>query len=420
VIMRFLLTLAWKNLSRYRRRTLITAGAIAVGLASFIFIDGWLVGADLQSQRNMIWYETGSARIVDAEYWENRESVPIRYAVEEPEIVLSELEQLAVPATPRITFGGELIVNYDPFPEDGALPTRVIALDPRTDDRVYRIDETIVKGRFLEPGEEGVLIGAWTAEDIGADIGYPITISTRTQDGFRQTIRLEIVGIFATPNPVMNRGTLLMDLDVADYYLEMDGSVTQIDMLLPERVDADARATEIAGELGIAGDSLEMVTWSTLAAEVLAIAEAKQAGTGMILFMVFLIAAVGVGNTMLMAVFERIRELGMMRALGMTDRQIRLAFVLEACGIGLVGSLLGVGLGALGNVYMTTIGMDLSLFTESIGNIGYRIATISYGAWNPTTMVVAFILGIVISGVIAWVPARRAMKMPITDCLIHQ
>lgn len=417
--MRFLLTLAWKNLARYRRRTLITAGAIAVGLGMFIFIDGWLKGADLQSQRNMVWYETGSARIVDAEYWENRDGSPIRYAVEQPDSLLAGLDEQGIPATPRITFGGEMIVRYDPFPEDGALPTRVIGLDPQTDSDVYRIDETIVDGRFLRPGEEGVLMGAWTAEDIGAEVGYPVTISTRTKDGFRQTIRAPIVGIFATPNPVMNRGTLLMDIDVADYYLEMGGAVTQIDLLFGEREDATARANEVAGDLGLGGD-LEMITWDQLAAEVLALAEAKQAGTSMILFMVFLIAAVGVGNTMLMAVFERIRELGMMRALGMTDREIRISFVLEAAGIGFIGSALGVVFGVLGDLFMIHVGVDFGVFTESIGNIGYRIVSVSYGAWNPGTMVTAFIAGIVLSAVIAWVPARRAMKMSITDCLIHQ
>lgn len=417
--MRFLLSLAWKNLARYRRRTLITAGAIAVGLAMFIFIDGWLKGADLQSQRNMVWYETGSARIVDAEYWENRDGAPVRYAVEQPDPLLAALDDWGIPATPRITFGGEMIVRYDPFPEDGALPTRVVALDPQTDSRVYRLDETIVEGRFLRPGEEGVLMGAWTAEDIGAEVGYPITISTRTKDGFRQTIRAPIVGIFATPNPVMNRGTLLVDIDVADYYLEMAGAVTQIDMLFGEREDATARANEVADELGLGAD-LEMITWDELAAEVLALAEAKQAGTSMILFMVFLIAAVGVGNTMLMAVFERIRELGMMRALGMTDREIRISFVFEAAGIGLIGSAFGVVLGVLGDLFMIHVGIDFGFFTESIGNIGYRIASVSYGAWNPGTIVTAFVVGIVLSAIIAWVPARRAMKMPITDCLIHQ
>jgi ABC-type lipoprotein release transport system permease subunit len=163
-----------------------------------------------------------------------------------------------------------------------------------------------------------------------------------------------------------------------------------------------------------------MITWDELAAEVLALAEAKQAGTGMILFLVFVIAAVGVGNTMLMAVFERIRELGMMRALGMTDKQIRRAFVAEAAGVGAIGGVLGVGLGVLATLYLVNIGVNFAGVIESIGNVGYRFASVSYGAWNPPTIVLAFVAGVVMSAVIAWMPARRAMKMSITECLIHQ
>ncbi|MFW6293659.1 MAG: hypothetical protein ACOC7V_15235 [Spirochaetota bacterium] len=83
-------------------------GAIAVGLATFIFIDGWFKGADLPSQRTVVWYETGAARVADAEYRENRDGTPLRYAVEEPRRLLARLEALGVPATPRITCGGDL------------------------------------------------------------------------------------------------------------------------------------------------------------------------------------------------------------------------------------------------------------------------------------------------------------------------
>ena len=64
--LRFLLLLAWKNLSRHRRRTVITAGALAVSVAMFIFMDSMLRGIDTESQRNLVWYETGSGRVVSA------------------------------------------------------------------------------------------------------------------------------------------------------------------------------------------------------------------------------------------------------------------------------------------------------------------------------------------------------------------
>ena len=417
--MGFLVRLAWKNLLRHTRRTLITASAIAVGLGLFVFLDGWIKGFDAQSQNNLAWYETSGVRVVDAEFWEERDGSPIDLVIEQPEPLIDEITELGYRATSRTSFVGELIVSYDPFPEDGSLPTRVIAIDPARDPDVYRIDRTIELGRFLEAGEEGVLMGSWTADDLGAEVGYEITIATRTRDGFRQTMRMPIVGIFATPNPVVNRGVLYVDLSVADFYLEMQGAVTQIDVQLPDRADREEAGEEFA-ELLAPGEDLAVITWDDLASEVIAVAQADMVGSFAIMVLVFIIAAVGVGNTMLMAVFERVRELGMMRALGMRDGQIQLTFVLEAAGVGLIGSVIGLLIGSFGNWYMVTFGFDFGFAIQGFGNIGYRIATVFYGAWNPGTMVVAFFAGIVLSALIAWVPARRVTRMTITESLVHQ
>ena len=78
--MRFLLGLAWKNLSRYKKRTMITAFAIAVGLGIFIFLDSWLLGLEQESERNLIWYESSYARILNEEYWEEKDQLPLDYA----------------------------------------------------------------------------------------------------------------------------------------------------------------------------------------------------------------------------------------------------------------------------------------------------------------------------------------------------
>ena len=88
----FLLSFAFKNLMRYRRRTLITAAALAYGIAMYLLIDSMLLGVELDSERNLIWYETASARIMHDEYWGNKLQRNLKYAVEEPEPIYSLLE----------------------------------------------------------------------------------------------------------------------------------------------------------------------------------------------------------------------------------------------------------------------------------------------------------------------------------------
>jgi hypothetical protein len=83
--MKFLISLAFKNLTRYKRRTLITAGAIAFGLMMYIFIDSLLLGLEIESVRNLKWYETASARVLNEDYWENRFQRPLDINIPDPD-----------------------------------------------------------------------------------------------------------------------------------------------------------------------------------------------------------------------------------------------------------------------------------------------------------------------------------------------
>ncbi len=415
--MRFLLGLAWKNLSRHKKRTIITALAIAMGLAIFIFIDSWLLGAQRESERNLIWYETSSARLLNRQYWEEKDQLPLKYVIENPDALTARLHELKIPAAPRIVFGGELIVREEPFEQDGSLQVKIVAIDPEKDNRVFRLNETIKEGRPLKSGEEGILMGAWMAEDLGAEIGYPLTILTTTRDGYVQTIDVEIVGIINCPNPIINRSSIFLALDTADTYLEMHGAVTEVNLKFPERADADLLASNIEQKLGDF-PGLEILSWETLAGDFVALAGMKQSATRMILFLVFVIAAVGISNTMLMAIYERFRELGMMRALGMKDSHIRFAFLFESAGIGLIGSVLGILFGAILCFWIVNQGIDLTSMSRNM-DIGYRIAGISRGAWHFEALVYAFFFGIILSIAVAFFPTRRALKMTITDCLRH-
>ncbi|MBI9098502.1 MAG: ABC transporter permease [Spirochaetaceae bacterium] len=415
--MKFLISLAFKNLTRYKRRTLITAGAIAFGLMMYIFIDSMLAGAEIESVRNLKWFETASARILNDEYWENRFQKPLDLSISNPDRIIQTLENNGIRATKRIVFSGDLILNADDFGEDGNLAATITAIDPVRDFRVFGFGTTLIEGRFLEPGEDAVLLGSWFAEDIGAEVGYWITFVTRGNGGFYEAMDLEVVGILNCPNPNVNRALLMMPISTADEYLDMDGAVTEINVALPDNADVPMEVERIQEMLN--GDNLTVMSWEAMAVDYLALAEAKRGGTSTILFLIFIIAAVGISNTMLMAIFERIRELGMMRSLGMSDTKIRLAFMIEAAGIGIIGSAMGIVLGILANLYLVNVGIDYGFLLRDM-DIGYRLQAIFRGVWNPGTMIKAFFIGVIISTLVAWFPTKRALKMDIPACLRHQ
>lgn len=415
--MKFLFSLAFKNLTRYKRRTLITASAIAFGLMMYIFIDSMLMGAEHESVRNLKWYETASARILNDQYWENRFEKPLDLNIPNPDRIIDTLDQNKITATKRISFAGDLILNKEDFGEDGNMPVSVVAIDPARDFDVFQYKNTLEEGRFLKPGEDAVVMGSWMAEDIGAKVGYWITVVARGNGGFYEAMDLKIVGIVNCPNPNVNRTLVMMPFDTASDYLGMDGAATEINIKLPDNADVDSEVGRI--QKMVNGDHLTVMSWRAMAVDFLALAEAKRGGSGMILFLIFIIAAVGISNTMLMAIFERTRELGMMRSLGMSDSRIRAAFMLEAAGIGIIGSLMGVILGLGADYFIVEKGLDFTWMLRDM-DMGYRIQGVFRGEWNPATMIKAFFTGVFISSLVAWFPTRRALKMDIPSCLRHQ
>ena len=419
--MRFIITLAMKNLARYKRRTAITAIAIALGLMMYLIVDSMLLGIEQESERNLIWYETSSIRIHQKAYWPDRLLLPLEEGIEKPQSVIDLLKKAGYTATERTMFKADMILYSDDFGEDGNLSVMVTAIDPGQDNEVFHFEDTLVEGRLLNKGDQdALLMGSWLAEDIGAKVGYWVTLVTRGNGGFFEAVDLQIVGIVNCPNPNVNRTLLMMDKDVAGSILGMDQGVTEIDILLPNRADLDSEVMKIQTALNTAGlDDLEARSWRDLAKDYLAIAEAKRGGTGIILFLVFIIAAVGISNTMLMAMYERTRELGMMRALGMKDSHIRLAFIFEAGGIGLLGALVGIALGALGNIFMVNVGIDYGSLLRDM-DFGYRIQSIIRGTWSIKSFVITFVSGISLSMLVSLIPIRRALKMDIPACLRHQ
>jgi putative ABC transport system permease protein len=410
--MKFLLALAWKNLSRYRRRTLITAGALAAGIAVFIWLDGWLVGAERESERNIVWYESGSAKVLPRAALEDQRLLSLKEVIEEPSAVESALEGSGVTATRRAVFGGEVFFG------EGSLLVKVIALDPATDGRVFRLAETVSVGRYLTGDEPGVLLGEWLAQDLGAKVGDLVTLRARTRYGAFQTLDLQVVGVLNCPNPMVNKGTAFIPLALADQALELEGAVSELDLGFPEWREPGPRLEEVRARLR-AFPGLALAGWEDLAQDYLMIARAKTAGSSLMLVLIFIIAAVGISNTMLMAVFERVREIGMMRALGMSDGSIRLAFLLEAGGIGFVGTAAGLALGAALNYYMVRWGLNLGAMIGGM-DIGYRVHTVFRSAWHPQALLGALVFGIGASMLISLIPSARALRLRITDCLRHK
>ncbi|MCL2206134.1 MAG: FtsX-like permease family protein, partial [Treponema sp.] len=126
----------------------------------------------------------------------------------------------------------------------------------------------------------------------------------------------------------------------------------------------------------------------------------------------------GISNTILLAVLERTKEIGMMRALGMTNGQMIQVYMLEAGFLGFFGSVLGIIVGCLINYPMVVHGLDVSAMADALGGgVGFRITTHYRSMWNIPVIIGSGIVATLVASLMAFIPTHRAVKMRITDSL---
>ncbi|MBU0687327.1 MAG: ABC transporter permease [Candidatus Margulisbacteria bacterium] len=404
-----LFKLAFRNIFRHFTRTFLTFLAIALGLAMLIIVDSMLTGIDQESFDRIINYETGHIKIFDREYREDEENMPLDKSIDNPAALITKVgtDPDVVGVTSRINFRIMLSDGIDQYPAVG------IAVNPADDESVFLLKQAVAKGEFLKGSEEAMLLGEGLAEDFGVDVGDYMTVLTRTKYDTYQAIDLRIKGILKTEDPKIDYAAVVIPLGLGQESLDMGKGVTEIDIKLKD----PARIQEFRDMLAKDIPGMEVATWKDLAADVIAISQAKRGGTSFMLFSIFVIALIGISNTILLAAFERTREIGMMAAMGMKRGQIVRLFVLEGAMIGVLGSITGCLLGILINIPFVKYGINWGFVMRDVGDIGYRVTGVSHGVWNINMIVIAFVAGILISALTSIYPARVASKMEPTEAL---
>jgi ABC-type lipoprotein release transport system permease subunit len=419
--------IALRNTIRHGRRTIITAAVMMVGIAVFIFFNSMLAGLDRMAIDNMTDYTLSSMKIRTPAYVDDIEATPLDKGIPHPQQVLSAVAAQGLSGAPRLRFVARLS-NYT-----DEIPVLADAVDPAADAKVFRLANSIASGAWLGgPAASGassashaVVLGAELADELKVKVGDAVLISAQTVNDTTNADEYTVVGLVSAPTPEVNRGGLFMTLDDARTLLAAptgpDGLVTEINISLPRASSLNGALAEgnaAAARLRTALPGMRVDPISQLAAGYLAVRNSKSKTSFIIVLIVLAISAVGIVNTILMSVFSRIREIGVLRAYGMTARDILRLFTLEGLALGLVGSFLGVGFGALLNLFLITHGLDLSAYSQGFGNI--PVAGILHGEWDPVTMVLGFLFGIILAVVAARIPARRAARLEPTHALRFQ
>lgn len=414
--MSYLFTLAFRNVQRNKKRTIITFCAISFGLAAIIIGKSLMDGVDLQAQKNLINTDTAHLKIYAAGYFEERNELPLTSIIDEPKQIIPLIKSVpeikAVAA--RVNFSALMIKGTQ------ELGCKTIGIDPKDDPQVFNLRRSLKEGRFLSKGSESMLAGVDLAQDFGLKIGDLVTIEMLTADSARNALDLEVVGLFDTGNPLIDNNTVFIPLDLAQQALNIDTGVTEIAVKLYHINQLRKTENKIDQLLSSLNTNSQSHRWDEIAGDFLEISKIKIKAMGIISLIMIIIATLGITNTMLMAMIERTKEIGMMASMGMKIKDIMTLFILEGGVIGFFGSILGCLMGIIGSIYLEIYGWDISYFGEEIKQIAaaaYPIKDVYYADLSWSTVIFVLVFGIFVSIVASSYAAWRAARLDPAEAL---
>ena len=411
----FSFKLGLKNLTRQKRRNVITIMVIAFAFFSYLLMDSLMNGMEEMSFENIKNYDTGNIQVTYPEYWEDRKELPLEnliYLNQEMEESIKNTEGV-LGASPELRFKANLNNGIDEVAVQG------MGISIEQYNQVFNTQNYVVEGSMFAPGESKAVIGVSLAELMDLKVNDYITLLVRTKDDTFNTIDVEIAGLVRAPNPMINNGIVFVPLDVAQQALNVGNAVS---MLALKTVSGDEGTVIKALTDSFKNKNLDLkaYSWKESAASVIALSAAKKGGIGAILSIVLLIGMLGIINNVILSALERTEEIGMMKALGMREWEIVFVFMVEATGIGILGGLAGCLIGYAGVSGLVKYGFSIAYIGGDGSAYGIPILDRIYGAWNYPAFSFLFILGVVIAVLSSILPAYWAAKKDPVKAIYHR
>ena len=352
-----LVKLAWRNVFRNPRRSGLTIAAIAVGLAALFFLWSFIEGVNDQMIENSTRYVSSHVQLHRRGYHDNQ---TLDLLMEDTRVLAAALagQPGIVASSQRLEAMALASLG------DKSRAVMVIGVDPAREMAVTTLHRTLRQGRYLSaPDAREIVIGDKAAAVLGAKLGDEVVLLTQASDGSVGAGRFRVQGIFDARMDMLDGSLVLMPLAAAQDWLAAGQGVTALALRLQDRLQAQELAARMAARLG---QGYEALPWQQMLPTVLQSTRFHDVMAYILLLVLFVVVAVGVANTVLMGVMERLREFGVMMALGTGGGQVMGLVFAEACMLGLLGLAAGAA-GGLGlTLYWGQAGIDLGQYAKAM------------------------------------------------------
>ncbi len=403
----FYLRLAWRNIWRHKRRTIIIVLAMSLTLALMMFYDGLMNGFTDAIYGNAVKVLGGNIQVHAEGYRAEANSNPL-LPLADPQAVVkaAEANPLTLAATQRIHTGGLATSR------EGAFAVGIIGVEPEKEMRGNIIGQNIKEGRNLTTEDlDNILIGKGLADAMGVKVGDRITLVGRSQHEQMRQRTMTIVGIFDLGMADIEKQNVYISLGEAQGLYEVQGS-TEVAIFLENL----GQESNVIDSMKPVLPNYEIESFQANYPDLASAINTK--GGVMNFFSVIIIAIAGVGilNLLLMAVYERTREIGVLGAMGLKPRQISLLFILEGIMIGLVGTAVGIIFGLAINGYLRSVGMDFGSMTQAASYMALVQGRV-YPTWGVEKLLMRASTIAIISALAALIPAVEAGRREPAEAL---
>ncbi len=400
-----LFTIAWRNIWRQKTRSLVIITAILIGLWGLLFVIGFSNGFMNSFLQNGIKYEHSHLQIHHPAFKQDQE---LKFHMDAGRELAEKYRSI-----PNVQAVAErTIVNGMISSSKASAGVKLMGIDTVKERQLTQFNELIYEGSFLKSKRKNpIIIGKQLAEDLNVKLNSKVVVTFQNLKGEIVPVAYRVAGIFKASSPVLNQSTaLVMARDLNDHA----GLETMVNEIAVSVIDPNAlQATQNA----IQKESQDYLVenWREVAPELALIADQSSVNI-LVLVTIFMLALIfGIINTMLMAVLERIRELGMLKAIGMNKLKLFFMILLETMFLSLIASPIGLLLGYLTLNFFGNSGIDLSAYGEGLEELGYS-STIFPAA--ETAHFVILTLGILITSILASIyPAIKAVRLKPAEAL---
>ncbi|MDX1803356.1 MAG: FtsX-like permease family protein [Alcanivorax sp.] len=354
---RLLLRLAWRNLWRHRRRTLITLSSIGLGFVLAVVFIGINDGAHNSMIRNAIKLGEGYITVQPAGY----QAAPANYKfLADGGALLQRARALQIPGQVDARISLQVLAS-SPYNSVGAALEGMAA----SDQRAQLLKPYLVEGHWIEAGDErGVLIGTGMARKLKAKPGSKIVLMAGKRGGDSEAQLGRVRGIFDAHMDALDNYLVISDLPLARRFLVAEGGdpqrqpLTRLAIYL-DQPDALSQWT-VASRQALQNDQVAVLDWQQMMPQLVQFVLLDSAGSYVFLTLILVLIVFGIVNTVLMSVLERTREFGLLRALGVSRYQLLVMVFCETLLMSLLAVTLGWLVGAAVQLWFAHHGIDLS------------------------------------------------------------